>query len=169
MLIDEDVAVVEPDPRWPALFEQEKAVLASRLSGVVDLSLEHIGSTAVAGLSAKPIIDMQDGLLIYPADGNVITQLEGAGYEYLGESGVKGRQYFRKRTPFSFNLHLVALHGEHWTNNLTLRDYLRQHPEEVESYSRHKQQVIQAGTTTLLSYSAQKSEFMVALLHRAQA
>jgi len=85
-----EVIVVEYDPRWPSLFEEEKA----RLLGVVGDQIEdiqRIGSTAVPGLGAKPIIDIQVSLLDLVPVQKCVGPLESIGYEYLGEYGVPGR------------------------------------------------------------------------------
>jgi len=98
-----------------------------------------------------------------------LAVLETLGYEYLGEAGVPGRLYFRKRHPHAFNLHLVQWGSEVWTNNLWLRDFLRAPPQEADRYGQHKQELVKRGIGTLLAYSDQKAAVIAELLERAQA
>lgn len=167
METDETISVVPYDPDWPRLFAAEQQLVHEALPAGVK-AIEHIGSTAVPGLCAKPVIDMLAGLSAYPASPAQLAVLAPAGYECLGEAGVPGRLYCRKRAAQSFNLHLVLWGSELWHSNLLLRAYLRAHSDEVAAYARHKQQLIAEGVTTLLAYSARKAEIIAALLARAE-
>jgi GrpB-like predicted nucleotidyltransferase (UPF0157 family) len=131
-------------------------------------AIEHIGSTSVPGLAAKPILDIMIGVAGELVAGLVDDALVRLGYDALGEAGVPGRLYFRKRGPVSVNVHVVVFGGSHWHNNLAIRDYLRTHPEEVAEYAEHKRQVIAGGGSTLLAYSERKAGFVAALLERAR-
>lgn len=164
--LGEPIEIVAYDPAWEAAFGQERAALQSALPGTFT-ALEHIGSTAITGMTAKPIVDMLAALKDYPATAPTLMILKALGYEDLGEAGVAGRQYLRKRSGQAFNLHLVEAGGSHWRNNLLLRDYLRAHPAEAASYAQHKQQVFAAGHQTLLAYSESKAAFLSDLLQRA--
>lgn len=167
MQLDEAIEIVAYDPAWPALFVQERLVLREALAAAA-ASIQHIGSTAVGGMFAKPVIDILAGLVSYPADTTLLTKLAPLGYEYLGEAGVAGRQYLRKRNEHAFNLHLVLHEGEQWENNLTLRDYLRAYDDEARRYAQHKRQAL-AQASSLLAYSDLKSHFVTELLQRAIA
>lgn len=165
MQLDEPVEIVVYDAAWPAMFAQEHVALREALAGTI-VNIQHIGSTAVAGMPAKPIVDIQVGLKFYPAETSLLVGLEQLGYEYLGEAGVAGRQYLRKRQSKAFNLHLVQHQGEHWRNNLALRDYLGVHTDDAQRYAQHKLHAsVQA--TTLLAYSDLKHHFVAELLERA--
>jgi GrpB-like predicted nucleotidyltransferase (UPF0157 family) len=89
----QDILLHAYDPQWPALFEREKAALAAAAKGLFR-QIYHIGSTAIPGMAAKPVIDIlivlnrhEDGFASAPA-------MEGLGYEYRGTSGAEGRHYF---------------------------------------------------------------------------
>ncbi|HEX4947594.1 MAG TPA: GrpB family protein [Blastocatellia bacterium] len=165
MQLDEPVKIVAYDAAWLAMFAQEHVALGDTLAGAI-VDIQHIGSTAVAGMTAKPIVDIQAGLKSYPAETSLLVGLEQLGYEYLGEAGVAGRQYLRKRQSKAFNLHLVQHEGEHWRNNLALRDYLRVHADEAQRYAQHKRDAL-AQAATLLAYSDLKHPFVAELLERA--
>ncbi len=164
--LDEPVELEEYDPSWSEVFRAEALILHARLGNRAG-GIEHIGSTAVPGLLAKPIIDIMLGvpvsILRDATIGSVLTD-----YEALGEAGIPGRLYFRKRMDHDSNLHVVEYKGLHWVNNLLLRDYLRAHVDEVERYSQIKRDIIGRGIHTLLAYSEAKSRFITDLLTRAR-
>lgn len=92
------VYVVPYDPRWPRLFEHEWACVEATVGRWVE-GIEHIGSTAVPGLDAKPILDLMAGVRSLE-DGDLCARaLEGLGYEHRGEAGVPGRIFLRKGSP----------------------------------------------------------------------
>ena len=141
MTIDEPISVIPYQPHWVNLFNQERQCLQENIQSIV---VQHIGSTAVPGLAAKLIIDIMVGGKIT----DLMAGIKSLGYEYLGEAGVPGRLYFRKRKTYAFNVHLVQCR-EIWTNNLLLRDYLRSHPESAKEYGQYKQKLVESGAVTL--------------------
>ncbi|PSB40393.1 GrpB family protein [Cyanosarcina cf. burmensis CCALA 770] len=167
MEIDELITVVPYQPHWPDLFHQEQQRLQQTLTKHI-FDIQHIGSTAVPGLAAKPIIDILIGLQTLSNVSFPIIALQTLSYEYLGEAGIPGRLYFRRRQERAFNIHLVQWGSELWTNNLLLRDFLCTHPEVASRYGQHKQELIKSGVRTLLAYSEKKDSLVAELLHRAQ-
>ncbi len=158
---DEEITLEPYDPAWPGEFATER----SRVSPVLaDYPLEHVGSTAVPGLLAKPVIDMMLGLPSYPPTDDLLSRLGILGYENIGEAGVPGRVYLRLHGARSFNLHLVQRGGEHWTNNLALRELLRRDPVARERYAAGKQAAVAGGANRLLGYSAAKNPVVSELL-----
>ena len=148
--LDERVSVVAYNPAWSAQAKEEITRLRATL-GYRVREIEHIGSTAVPGLAATPIIDLQAGV-VKPTSVPALTPiLAAAGYEDLGEAGVPGRQYFRRRQPpVAANLHIVW-NRKLWRQNLTLRDYLRAYPEEADYYGRQKREILAQGGPTSIS------------------
>jgi GrpB-like predicted nucleotidyltransferase (UPF0157 family) len=167
MQIDEPIAICDYDPAWAQRFEQEKAALLEAVGEFI-VEIEHFGSTAVPGLAAKPVVDVLVGLKQYPIPDEAIYTLERIGYEFLGEAGVSGRLYFRKRQPLAFNLGVVEWGGKLWRDNLLLRDYLRCNSEARDCYEQHKRGMIDAGHTQLLAYSQQKAQLVLDLLQQAE-
>ena len=100
--------------------------------------VEHVSSTAVPGLEAKPIIDLLIGLADRRDIDEAARRLSTIGWQDLGEAGVAGRRYMRIRGGSAFNLHIVLVDQENWVNNLALRDYLRSHPNEAVEYAAAK-------------------------------
>lgn len=168
MQIDEPVHIVEYDRSWPILFSSERARVADTLS-IYPQFLEHIGSTAVPGLAAKPTIDIMLGVNGWPPPQAIVEEITRLGYESLGEAGVPERLYFRRRGSSNFNLHLVRLDGNHWRSNIALRDHLRSNESARLRYEQAKISAIAAGAETLLAYSEAKSAVVAALLHDALA
>jgi GrpB-like predicted nucleotidyltransferase (UPF0157 family) len=166
--LDEPITLCNYDPVWLKLFEQEKPIILQALAENI-LGIEHFGSTSVPGLAAKPIVDILVGLKQYPMQDDAVDCLKRIGYEYLGEAGVPGRLYFRKRQPFAFNIAAVEYNGTLWKDNLLLRDYLRPHSKERQRYEQHKRAVMAAGHHQLLAYSEQKAAIVADLLKQAKA
>jgi GrpB-like predicted nucleotidyltransferase (UPF0157 family) len=163
--LDEPVTVVDHRAEWRSEAGAEAARIARAL-GLAASDVEHIGSTAVAGLAAKPTIDLMVGAVDYLAPA-LQSALVALGYESLGEADVPGRSYFRLRGSLSFNVHLVLKGGRHWQNNLALRQYLRGSPAARRRYTEAKQVALSSGSKTLVAYSAAKAAAVAALLQEA--
>jgi GrpB-like predicted nucleotidyltransferase (UPF0157 family) len=152
------VEVVEHDPSWAAKFEAERPQLAEVFDGRV-VAIEHIGSTSVPGLCAKPIVDILVGLRELKLTDAEIDAMERLGYEYLGEFGLPGRLYFRKGEPRTHHVHVVAHGGEHWDRHLAFRDTLRSDPEERRRYDELKRRLAAQGHPREV-YSELKTPFI---------
>jgi GrpB-like predicted nucleotidyltransferase (UPF0157 family) len=161
--LDESVILVPYDTTWPRTFEAERQRVCDALELSTD-AIEHIGSTAVPCMVAKPIIDLMLGVPNYPPVDTVVSRLVILGYQDMGEAGVPHRRYLRLREQPSFNMHIVARDGEHWTNNLRLRNYLRRDAGARERYAAAKQAAIAAGHTQLLAYSKAKQDVLAELV-----
>ena len=167
MEIDEVICLVPHNPEWFEQFNSEGQILQKILENIV-VDIQHIGSTAVSGLVAKPIVDIMVGLRSLAIDTTHIIKMETLGYEYLGEAGVLGRLYFRKRYPLAFNVHMVEWKGIIWQNNLRLREFLRFNPDLSAKYGQHKLFLRDKGVKTLLEYSELKASLLTELLQQAQ-
>jgi GrpB-like predicted nucleotidyltransferase (UPF0157 family) len=160
------IIVVDYNPHWPATFEILRFPLAEAL-GSLTAAIEHIGSTAVPGLAAKPIIDI-DVLLKSAADlPLVIQRLACIGYVHRGDLGVAGREAFYA-PPGSPKHHLYVCPPEsrEYRRHLALRDFLRTHSAEAESYSKLKRSLAARFRNDRIAYNEGKSEFVEALLQR---
>jgi GrpB-like predicted nucleotidyltransferase (UPF0157 family) len=153
------------DSGWPILYAAEARRLAAVLPAGV--RVEHIGSTAVPGLLAKPIVDIMAGIGREHDVGAVRAVLTASGYEDMGEAGVPGRLYFRRRTAAAFNIALVAHGGSIWNANLGLRDYLRANPAAAGHYASVKRSAVESGADSLLAYSNYKSAVLAGLIASA--
>lgn len=168
MSIDEAVQLVPYSQDWPRQFDLERDRIVAAL-GIPHAAIEHIGSTAVPGLLAKPVVDMMLGLREYPPPDLLIDAVIALGYEDCGEAGVAQRRYFRHRGLTDVNLHVVTKGGAHWSRNIALRTYLRSSKSARERYSAAKQRAIAAGALMLLSYSEAKAGVIADLIAEAMS
>ncbi|HEY2849003.1 MAG TPA: GrpB family protein [Gemmatimonadaceae bacterium] len=169
-LADGTVRVVPCDPRWPDLFAAEAARIAAILSAHgVALQLEHTGSTAVPGLAAKPVLDVLAGWSEDGARAAAIGALEAADYQYRGEQGIVGRDFFRRGEPRQYHLHLTRVDSTFWADQRTFRDYLRATPAAATAYAALKFALAAQYPTDRERYIDGKAEFVRAALTAARA
>jgi GrpB-like predicted nucleotidyltransferase (UPF0157 family) len=158
------VVVVEYDSAWPELFQQLRAPVWSVVRDVA-LSLEHVGSTAVPGLAAKPIIDMS---VIVASDREVplaIARLATLGYMHLGTLGIEGREAFRRPDGSPpHNLYVCPQGSLGVQNQLAVRDYLRAHPEMARAYGELKMRLAHEFPQDIDSYVAGKTDLILGIL-----
>jgi len=168
--LDEAVEISDYDPHRAGRFRGERDRLRLGVA-TATVRFEHIGSTAVPGLGGKPIVDLMVGAppSAWAALDELRARVVALGYEDLGEAGVPGRIYFRRRALRAFNLALVELDGPRWRENILLRDYLRAHPDDATAYLQAKRAAIAGGATTLLAYSAAKAPVLAALTEKARS
>ena len=164
------VRVVPYDSRWPVLYQREAdRIDRAFMELTVKLVSHHTGSTAVPGLSAKPVIDILAGWSV-PADRDVIlTALVDSGYSYRGEQGIAGRDFFRRGDPRSYHLHLTMVGSEFWTDHLAFRDYLRGNPPSAAEYGALKTSLADRYPRDREAYIHGKTEFVNRVLRIARA
>jgi len=157
----EPVIVVEYDPSWPDRFEQERQAL-ERLAGAVPI--EHIGSTAVPGLAAKPIIDIMLGLEQLADAEAMKPKLEAIGYRYMPEYEVQmpyRRFYIKEKAGRRVvHLHVVEISHEFWPRHITFRDHLRTHPESAAQYAALKRSLAEQYRHDRDAYTEAKTDFI---------
>jgi GrpB-like predicted nucleotidyltransferase (UPF0157 family) len=157
-----EVRVVPPDSSWVAQFQLEASLIRAALFKH-NIEIHHIGSTAIAGIYAKPIIDMMlliDDLSI--AD-NETAAIQALGYEALGEFGIPGRRYFRKNASSGIrthHLHAFERHNENGIRHIAFRDYMNSHPIVAQKYSMLKQRLAKEFSCDMESYMDGKDEFI---------
>lgn len=164
------ILIVDYDPRWPAMFEAERRLLKQTL-GEVFVAIEHVGSTSVPGLGAKPIIDLL--ALVRRLDDVMphVEALKAIGYEYAPEVEVElpERRYFRKGTPRTHHLHVVEPASEFWERQLLFRNYLRAHPDAARAYEQLKRELAARYGRDRDGYSGAKTEFVASIEQRARS
>jgi GrpB-like predicted nucleotidyltransferase (UPF0157 family) len=168
------IIILPYDCNWPKLFEEEKVRLQQVLSDRA-VSIQHIGSTSVPGLAAKPIIDI---LIAIPslaeADEFCIQPLIDLGYEYGKEFEIKTpqRRFFRLQTPDgvrTHNVHLARINSDWWVDHLLFRDYLRGSAETRRAYEALKRSLAEREWETSQDYTEAKTEFILNTLQEARA
>jgi len=153
------------DRRWPALFTEEAARLREALGERIG-EIEHIGSTAVPGLIAKPLLDMMASMTALPAPEEVKLILRRLGYEERGDGGVEGRSLFAKGPP-ERRTHMLSLclEGEgYWRAQIAFRNYLCAHPEALHEYARLKKRLAAMHSAARPLYTEGKSGFVAKIL-----
>ncbi len=168
----DEVEIVDYDPRWPALFDEEAKRLRAILDPALIVGLEHFGSTAVPGLSAKPIIDILIAVRSL-ADAQVIfvDALRKLDYVYWADNPKKDRMFFVKGMPpfgsrRSHHVHATEVDGEMW-QRLAFRDYLRAHPEEAQTYERLKRRLAAEYRADRDAYTDAKSAYIENVMRKA--
>jgi GrpB-like predicted nucleotidyltransferase (UPF0157 family) len=152
---------------WHQLFAQEDARLRDA-AGQYLLAIEHVGSTSICGLSAKPIIDIAAAVCEIADVEKCIVPIEGLGYQYRGEFGIAGRHYFVKGEPRTHHLHMVELRSGFWRSHLLFRDYLRRHSEVAEEYEKLKRELAQKYEENREAYTEGKAAFIEHVLRVAR-
>ena len=157
------IVVVDYDPQWPIMFEKEKDAIMAALGGQF-LMVEHMGSTAVPGLAAKPVIDIAVGIQSLADAPVLIPRIEQLGYIYdpILEQLVPERRFFWKGTPtvHTYHLHLAKPDHPVLRKPLQFRDYLRKHPEAAEEYGVLKRELAKSCVQDLDAYVAGKTGFI---------
>lgn len=152
---------------WQQLFEEEKARLQLAIGKHV-LDIQHVGSTSIPNMPAKPIIDIGIAVDDYDAASVCVEPIQQMGYLYKGENGVPRRHYFRKGEPCTNHLHINEIDSEGWENQILFRDYLIQHPEKAADYALLKTTLAKKYPQDRKSYLDGKELFIQDVLHFAR-
>lgn len=166
--------IVDYDPAWRDQYEREREVITGALGDQI-VRVEHIGSTSVPELGAKPTIDVLlgiDSLETFDRDG--IHRLVAAGYEYVPkfENEMPYRRYFRRwndtLTDHTVHIHTVEPQHPFWQRHLDFRDYLRAHPDVARQYAALKRTLVQRFAHDSAAYTDGKTTFIQDIEHRAR-
>ncbi len=167
-VVKEEVAVVPYDPVWPEMFEQERRYLLSCLPADLIKRIEHFGSTAVPGLSAKPVVDiLVEVTNLDETRKRIAPLLEARGYDYFwrpswGDDTPPFYAWFIKRDKNgnrTHHIHMVEAGFEHW-DRLKFRDYLIDHPDVSREYAGLKEKLSCAHQGDRVAYTKAKSDFI---------
>jgi GrpB-like predicted nucleotidyltransferase (UPF0157 family) len=156
------IIVADYDPAWAKMYERDRAAIVGALGEMVR-GIEHVGSTAVPGLAAKPIIDILLGVDADDLD-RIIEPLRRIGYEYNPdwEISLPHRRFFRRLLADGTNshhLHAVAIGTEFWNRHVRFRDYLRANPSKAEEYAALKREIARQHQGSI-DYTFAKTEFI---------
>lgn len=157
------VRLVPHSRRWTSLFEREKRRLLAVLKGSV-IDIQHIGSTSIPGIPAKPIIDILIGIRSMKDSKKFIKRMRALGYEWRPKFGgehiqllfVKGKE--SNRTHY---LHLMKYGGSLWKNDLLFRDYLRTHKNRSMEYAALKIRLATRHADDRATYTKSKARFIL--------
>jgi GrpB-like predicted nucleotidyltransferase (UPF0157 family) len=177
--VSDSIYLAEYNSRWPSMFEEERARLQAAIGEWV-ADIQHVGSTSIPGIAAKPIIDIAVHLHSLVDALKCITPLvEHLQYECLGEFGIPDRIYFRKltNTPLpgqshdgvgrTLQLHMYELSHEQYEKQITFRDYLRAHLDTAREYEALKRELSVRHAGDVEAYADAKSDFVQSILRSA--
>jgi len=162
------VEVVPYDPTWPVRFEEVRQYLLGILPAM-EVRVEHVGSTSVPGLAAKPILDI-DIVLQNGADFlEVKALLELDGYCHIGDLGITGREAFKNQDKpqlMRHNLYVLTADADELRRHLTFRDWLRSHPQDREAYAQVKIAAARQFPDDISAYIDAKSDVILDIYKR---
>jgi GrpB-like predicted nucleotidyltransferase (UPF0157 family) len=162
------VELVAHDSAWAAQAAAESARLADAIGETLIL-IEHVGSTSIPGIVAKPTIDLMPIVRSLAELDARQPHVEALGYVWRGEFGIPGRRYciLEKQGRRLFHVHCQQVGHAEIARTLDFRDYLRAHPEEARGYEALKRVVAAAHPDDTLAYSKAKSDWIGACIERA--
>jgi GrpB-like predicted nucleotidyltransferase (UPF0157 family) len=162
------VALFSYNIAWKRLFEEERAILQASLGDHI-LDIQHVGSTSIPGMVAKPILDIAIAVTDFEDAKVCIDPIEGLGYQYKGEFGIPRRHYFVKGDPRTHHIHMVEITSQGWENQLLFRDYLTGHPQSAQEYANLKIEMAQQFPKDRESYLGAKAPFIQHILQLARS
>jgi GrpB-like predicted nucleotidyltransferase (UPF0157 family) len=165
--LDEPFVLRDTESMWIPRGRAERDKLLRAL-GLQVMVIEHVGSTAVEGSLARPVLDLLAGLPRMPVPEAVMQTLEDEGYEDCGDGGVPGRRYLRKSGWQRIDLHLVEYDGPLWEDTLLLRDHLRRDPGEADRWGRAKRIAESQAAGSVIRYAELRRGALEELLERAR-
>lgn len=154
------VEIVKPNNQWPELFQAEAAKIKEALSPIF-IDIHHIGSTAIPGLPAKPIIDIVPVVTNITKLKDCQKALENIGYDVHGEFGMPCRCFCTKGEPRTFQLHIFEEGSAEIDRHLHFVNFLKSHPEKIKAYGDLKQQLAKEYPDDIQRYCEGKSEFVL--------
>lgn len=166
------IVIVDYDPEWPEIYEIERKNL-SQILGSIPHRVEHIGSTSVEGLGAKPVIDVLLGLGNFEQDKEeLIKRMTASGYNYIDdfEHTMPYRRYFNKPGDgkiTSYHIHSVQTGEWFWNRHIAFRDYLREHSEVRDEYCALKKELAKKDWDEKNDYAWAKTDFIVPVQEKA--
>jgi len=150
-------------PEWAVLFAQEAS------HGPYVLDIQHVGSTAIPEIAAKPIIDIAVAVADFDQAQRCIAPIEELGYRYRGENGIPRRHYFVRGDPRAYHLHMLEQDSAEWRGQIAFRDYMRAHPKQAAAYDQIKRKLARRYPRDREAYTKAKGAFVLSIVALAQA
>ncbi len=174
-ILNSKIKLVEYDPEWPKLFQKEKAFLKKKFGKEV-IDVQHIGSTSVPNLIAKPIIDINIGVGSLEAAKEMKEKFEELGYEHkiLDSARVKTKNrkkveeqelYIKKiESKDAYHVHVTVYNSDYWKRDLFFRDHIANDPEKAKEYAELKKSLAKKYPSDIIKYSSGKDPFITKTL-----
>lgn len=169
------VKLVPHNPKWSELFEEEKQLLKN-IFGDTIIAIEHIGSTAIPGIPAKPIIDMNIGVESLEIARSMKEKFEKLGYEHRPfvpghtKEELKWQELYVKdpEAKRTHHAHVTVYGNNYWKNDLLFRDYLRKNPARAKQYAELKKELAEKYADDRGTYTKNKEQFINGTLEMAR-
>ena len=167
-MMSDAIEISDYDPRWPVLFAEIAGRVRAGLGSDLVVAIEHMGSTSVPGLAAKPVVDLN---VVIPSAVDLPAASEGLaklGYVHEGDRGIPGREAFRWPPEMPrHHLYVCAAASEELRRQRVFRDYLRAQPKEMARYAALKRHLA-ATVPDINAYVAGKTDFILSALRKAE-
>ncbi|MBC6973370.1 GrpB family protein [Bacillus sp. Xin] len=150
------------NPEWKTEFQKIKLMIESYIGDLI-LRIEHVGSTSVEGLAAKPIIDIDVIIESYDILPDIIKRLEKEGYHHQGNLGVEGREAFQRNKEdhvMKYHLYVCPKDGKGYLEHIALRDYLSSNKAARKEYEELKYGLAENYRYDINSYCEEKTDFI---------
>ncbi|WP_394171880.1 GrpB family protein [Guptibacillus hwajinpoensis] len=163
------VSLNEYNTEWESQFDYERkriiAAIGDKIAGI-----EHIGSTSIKGLKAKPIIDIMIGIKDLNSTSALVQPLSEIEFEYVPKPELTERRFFRKGLwgRGTCHLHICEIHSTEWIEKTVFRDYLREHPEFAQEYALLKSELATKYKYDRPAYTQQKEPFIKGIIKKAR-
>jgi GrpB-like predicted nucleotidyltransferase (UPF0157 family) len=166
--MEKSVVIEEYTSDWVLRFQEEKRILKGILCDKA-IAIEHIGSTSVEGLGAKPIVDIMVGVSHLNEVDEFIEPLKKVGYEYVVHKEFPNRKFFRKGQwrAGTHHLHIYQYESEEWKNHILFRNYLRTHSDQLKQYHQLKKELAEKYHLDRAAYTKAKEPFILTVIKKA--
>lgn len=157
------------DSNWESQYKREEAAIIQAIGPCLK-GIEHIGSTSVKGLDAKPIIDILAGVTSLEIAGSLVEPLKKAEFTFVHKPELTNRRFFRKGDwgIATCHLHICEFDSREWKDKVLFRDYLRRYPQAVEEYMKLKKELARLHQNDRPRYTKEKEPFIRNILKRAR-
>jgi GrpB-like predicted nucleotidyltransferase (UPF0157 family) len=159
------VSLVRAHDAWAAAYEQERARIIAAL-GENLLDIQHVGSTSIPNVPAKPILDILIGVRDFDEASVCVGPMIAIGYIYRGENGIPRRHYFVKADPRTHHVHMVEVRSNAWRETLRFRDLLRMNPVLAAEYARETERLVLEHRGNREKYQREKDVVVERILAR---
>ena len=157
------VTLARAHDAWAAAYERERARIVAAVGDHV-VAIEHVGSTSIPGVPAKPILDILMGVEDFEKARVCIAPMTNIGYEYRGENGIPRRHYFVRGDPRTHHAHMVEVESDNWQTTLRFRDLLRAHSDLAAEYGRAKELLARTYADDRKAYQRAKDKVVERIL-----
>ena len=161
-----DVRLARAHEAWATAFEHERARITAAIGERI-VAVEHVGSTSIPDVPAKPILDVLVGVRDFEEARPCVGAMVALGYTYRGENGIPRRHYFVRGEPRTHHVHMVEVESDAWTSILRFRDLLRTHSELADEYAREKESLAALYAHDRESYQREKDKVVEGILLRS--